>query len=324
MRSKFIIQYPMKKLILFIVLFVVIGFQTMKSQEKIVYNQYHFNYYLLNPAVVGAERCSHLMLTTKNQWVGVENAPATQAVTFRTRVGESVGLGGYLYNDRNGQFSNIGGQFTFAYHIPMSDGSNYLVNTLLDRQLSFGVSVKLNQVAYSSVANNVDPANADESYLVPNANFGIYYTSYGFFAGLSLTNMIPYTVDLSLEPVAPLTGFFFLGNSFEVIDRNSKLEPSLMFAMNEYANMQLDLNVKFGQDFPRDDFGYWLQASYRHNLDNNIGHAISIIPMAGLRFGKFNVGYAFNLSLSNMVSQNFGTHEIMLGYTFCVPKEFCR
>ena len=314
----------MKKLTLFLAVFTLFVFQGMKGQEKIIYNQYHFNYYLLNPAVAGAERCSHLMLTTKNQWVGIADAPATQALTYRTRVGESVGLGGYLYNDKNGQFSNIGGQFTFAYHIPLSNGRRYLINTQLDRQLSFGVSVKLNQIAYNSIANNVDPANADESYLVPNVNFGVYYTSYGFFAGLSITNMIPFSIDLSQEPVAPLTGFFFLGNSFDVIDRNSKLEPSLMFAMNEYNNMQLDLNGKFSQNFPRDDFGYWLQLSYRHNLDTGIGRAVSLIPMGGLRFGKFNVGYAFNLSLSNMVSQNFGTHEIMLGYTFCIPKEFCR
>jgi type IX secretion system PorP/SprF family membrane protein len=314
----------MKKLILVIALFATLGVQLMKAQEKIIYNQYHFNYYLVNPAVAGAERCSHLMLTTKNQWLGIADAPSTQLLTYRTRVGESVGLGGYLYNDKNGQFSNIGGQFTFAYHIPMSDGRSYLINTELDRQLSFGVSVKMNQIAYNSVSNSVDPANADESYIVPNANFGIYYTSYGFFAGLSFTNLIPYTIDLSLEPVAPLTGYFFIGNSFEVIDRNTALEPSLMFGMNEYLNKQLDLNLKFSQDFPHEDFSYWLQMSYRHNLDTGIGQAVSLVPMAGLRFGKFNVGYAFNLSLTNMVNQNVGTHELMLGYTFCVPKHFCR
>ncbi|MDR1729413.1 MAG: type IX secretion system membrane protein PorP/SprF, partial [Prevotellaceae bacterium] len=38
-------------------------FTQVKAQEEIVYDQYYFNYYLVNPAVAGAERCSHLMLT---------------------------------------------------------------------------------------------------------------------------------------------------------------------------------------------------------------------------------------------------------------------
>ncbi|MCR5498565.1 MAG: type IX secretion system membrane protein PorP/SprF, partial [Paludibacteraceae bacterium] len=42
------------------------------AQDDIVCDQYHFNYYLVNPAVAGAERCSHLMLTGKFQWTGPE------------------------------------------------------------------------------------------------------------------------------------------------------------------------------------------------------------------------------------------------------------
>ncbi|MBP5455854.1 MAG: type IX secretion system membrane protein PorP/SprF, partial [Paludibacteraceae bacterium] len=53
-----------------------------KAQDEIVYDQYHFNYYLVNPAVAGAERCSHLMLTGKFQWMGMDDAPMTQTLSF--------------------------------------------------------------------------------------------------------------------------------------------------------------------------------------------------------------------------------------------------
>ena len=72
------------------------------AQDEIVCDQYHFNYYLVNPAVAGAERCTHLMLTGKFQWVGVEDAPMTQTLSFRTRILQSWGIGAYLYNDKNG------------------------------------------------------------------------------------------------------------------------------------------------------------------------------------------------------------------------------
>ena len=72
------------------------------AQDDIVCDQYHFNYYLVNPAVAGAERCSHLMLTGKFQWLGVEDHPMTQTLSFRTRVLKNVGIGVYAYNDKNG------------------------------------------------------------------------------------------------------------------------------------------------------------------------------------------------------------------------------
>ncbi|MBP5455806.1 MAG: type IX secretion system membrane protein PorP/SprF, partial [Paludibacteraceae bacterium] len=54
----------------------------LRAQDEIVYDQYHFNYYLVNPAVAGAERCSHLMLTGKFQWMGMDDAPMTQTLSF--------------------------------------------------------------------------------------------------------------------------------------------------------------------------------------------------------------------------------------------------
>ncbi|MBR2261771.1 MAG: type IX secretion system membrane protein PorP/SprF, partial [Paludibacteraceae bacterium] len=51
------------------------------AQEEIVCDQYHFNYYLVNPAVAGAERCTHLMATGKFQWMGVEDHPMIQTLS---------------------------------------------------------------------------------------------------------------------------------------------------------------------------------------------------------------------------------------------------
>ncbi|MBE6313280.1 MAG: type IX secretion system membrane protein PorP/SprF, partial [Bacteroidales bacterium] len=47
-------------------------------------------------------------------------------------------------------------------------------------------------------------------------------------------------------------------------------------------------------------------------------------PNATVRIGKFRVGYAFNLDLNKLVSHNYGTHELMLGYSFCHTSKFCR
>ena len=302
---------------------------SLSAQEEIVYNQYHFNYYLANPALAGAEPCSHFMLTNKFQWVGMDEFPMIQTLSFRTRALDRIGIGAFLYNDRNGYSNRIGGQATFAYHIPLSDGRRYRQNVSLDRQLSFGVSFKLNyfsinQELLDDPSTQGDNAFANPDGLSPNANFGVYFKSYGFFTGLSLTNLIPTTPDIfgDKEVPAPFTGFFFLGNAFE-LDYDAFIEPSIMVKANQYGNIGGDINLKFGQEVDR-DFGYWLQASYRQSFDRDNGQSLMLMPMGGVRFGKFQLGYSFSLDLNNLVTHSYGSHEIMLGYSFCIPKYFCR
>jgi type IX secretion system PorP/SprF family membrane protein len=307
-------------------------FTYVKAQEEIVYDQYYFNYYLANPAVAGAERCHHLMLTGKFQWVGLEDAPMTQTISFRTRILNNVGLGAYVYNDKNGYSYRQGGQFTFAYHIPLSENTGYFMKERsIDRQLSFGVSAKVNHYNFDQELENypgdpsIDNGGMDKGFYF-NANFGTYFLWDGFFAGVSATNLIPSKMKEfgDGEPVPPLTVFIFGGYDFE-LGNEMTLEPSMMFKLNEYSNRQLDLNLKFMQTLPdNEDFSYWLQVAYRHNLDGGNAQALSLYPMGGIRYKNFHLAYAYSLGLTGLNRHNYGSHEIMLGYTWCITKHFCR
>jgi hypothetical protein len=46
--------------------------------------------------------------------------------------------------------------------------------------------------------------------------------------------------------------------------------------------------------------------------------------MGGIRYKGFHVGYCYQVGLTPLARQNYGSHEIMLGYTWCVTKHFCR
>jgi type IX secretion system PorP/SprF family membrane protein len=310
------------------------GFTQVKSQEEIVYDQYYFNYYLVNPAVAGAERCSHFMLTGKFQWVGLQDAPMTQTLSFRTRVLNNVGLGGYLYNDKNGYSYRQGGQLTFAYHIPLSENRGYFMkDRSIERQLSFGLSAKVNHFNFSDnlfIDDNmgdptIDNGGKDKGFYF-NANFGIYLLWDNFFAGISATNLIPSKmVEFGKdEPIPPLNAFAFLGYDFD-LSNDMALEPAVMFKMDENSNKQLDFNLKFLQTLPdNEDFSYWLQASYRQGLDNGNTQALALSPMGGIRYKGFHLAYAYTLGLTGINRHNSGSHEVMLGYTWCVTKHFCR
>jgi len=322
----------MKKYILAIVA-AALGICALHAQEELIYNQYYFNYYLVNPALAGAEPCHNLMLTGRFQWVGMSDFPMTELLTYKGRVWKNVGIGAYLYNDRNGYSNRAGGQVTFAYHIPLSSGRKYSKKASYDRQLSFGASFKVNyfyintgRLFADDPSAQTDNAFANTSGIGLNANVGVYYKDNGGFVGLSMTNLVPTTSDIygDKELPAPLTGFLFGGYTFDIGSRRDKyIEPMAMIKMNKYLEVGMDIALKYGQEVNR-DWGYWVELMYRHCWNTNNIQSLNLMPMCSFHWKGLNVAYCFGLDLNNLATQNGGTHEIMIGYTFCPVKHFCR
>ena len=132
----------------------------LKAQEEIVYNQYYYNYYLVNPAVAGAERCTHFMWTGYLGFSGVDGSrgetPRFTTLSFRTRLRgglERLGIGAYAYLDQNGYSLRRGGQVSLGYHIPLSGSSTrgYMMKQRdITRQLSFALACVVNGYGYAA------------------------------------------------------------------------------------------------------------------------------------------------------------------------------
>lgn len=56
------------------------------SQQVPLYSQYMLNGFLLNPAVAGSEGYTAVNLTAREQWIGLNEAPRTYALSFQTRI----------------------------------------------------------------------------------------------------------------------------------------------------------------------------------------------------------------------------------------------
>lgn len=321
----------------------------LKAQEEVVYDQYYYNYYLVNPAVAGAERCTHFMWTGKIMWSGMEGqsgeTPRYTTLSFRTRLRgglERLGIGAYVYLDKNGYSLRKGGQVSLGYHIPLSGGSTrgYMMKQRdISRQLSFALACNVSNYGFASElfgTNSTDPVvvngGEDKGYYF-NASFGTYFLFDNFFAGVSIANLIPVKLDElgSEEPIRPITPFIFLGYDFQ-LGNGMQFEPGAMFKFNTNQERQLDVHLKFMQDIQGRDYGYWVELLYRHTLDsgtNSNGEKIKpaplcLRPMGGVRIKKFNIGYTYGLSLTGIARHNKGDHEVMLGYSFCKTQHFCR
>lgn len=304
------------------------------SQEFPVYNQYYFNYYLVNPALAGVNDCHYFMLTHKQQWLGIDDAPYTTSLSYQGRLKYNIGIGAYVYNDKNGYSGQQAGEVTFAYHIPLSDGQRWKKAVSRDRQLSFGLSAKIYNYGISDkdelqkLAENDEAMKDLDDVLAFNLNLGAYFESYGFFTGLSVTNLLGMKMpnyDGDMEPLIPFTGYFLLGNEFMINDFEG-LEPSLMYMFDVNGDMTFDVNFKYTHQSSKrgSDWSYWLQLTMRQNIDEGSYEALTIIPVAGLQYQKLHFGLAYGIDCNRLFRHNYGSLELMLGYTLCQTRRFCR
>jgi type IX secretion system PorP/SprF family membrane protein len=134
---------------------------------------YYQNQYLSNPAMAGMEDHFKLNLALRKQYSGMPGAPVTQSFSADGGLGERVGLGLHLHNDKAGllQYTRVMG--TYAYHLPLSNESE---------KLSFGVSLgfmneRLNEADVNGDAGDdrIGQFNKRETFI--DGDFGMAYTS---------------------------------------------------------------------------------------------------------------------------------------------------
>lgn len=307
--------------ILFGLLAMIFSLQVF-SQQVPLYSQYMLNGFLLNPAIAGAEGYTAVNLTAREQWIGFQDAPGTYALSFQTRILKNsyisksssvkkrqryssrsgkVGIGGYVFNDRNGAVERTGIKVSYAYHM--------FFNT---SQLSFGLALSAYQFRLNDekiILENPDDDfwnNAHGTTFIPDADAGIYYDSRNWYAGFSVDQLFESVIKLGntgYDQYKMERNYYLLGGyDFELNDKII-LTPSTLVKVAENGAFQTDISAKV----------YYNQ-SYWGGLTYRTGSAVIIL--AGLSIDRLIFGYAFDISLSSIMKHSFGTHEFVFAAKF--------
>jgi type IX secretion system PorP/SprF family membrane protein len=292
------------------------------SQELPVYNEYHLNKSLINPAIIGSEACTWIKATDRHQWVGIENAPTIQTLSFETSLYKKKvvretdkkihGIGGYVYNDQNGTSHNMGVNLSYAYHI--------YINKAKSMKLGLGLSFGISQISLDERSlhgdnnNNYDPIiNGNiNSITQPDIGFGAFLYNSKFYAGLSGARFLS-SLTSSGNIATPVRNYFFITGYLTGTEKsNIRVLPSIVVKAREDLSKQIDLNCRLLMKNV-----WWFGLSYRHNFDIIPGQPTAILPMAGVNIGQLMVGYAYEYTPGKIRDYNYGTHEITLSYRFC-------
>ncbi len=301
------------------------------GQQSQPFTQYLFNRFLLNPAACGSDGYTSIGLTVKDQWSGFSKAPTNQTLTGQVRLPreglfgnkrhrssggfspENVGLGAALFNDMRGPIRTTGLQLAYAYHLEDQYG-----------QLSFGLSASIFQLRIDrgkiSTADEDHFLNASKlNSIIPDASFGIHYTTRDYYAGFSASNLFQSLLmfggrnssDYRIE-----RQYLVLGGYIFELTKEWSLVPGAQIKFNEHGVGQVDINV-MGYYFDQ----FWGGLSYRSGGGGATGGTSILF---GARYKQYHFGYAFDYTLSSIRKYSYGSHELMVSVTFGQSERFFR
>jgi type IX secretion system PorP/SprF family membrane protein len=285
------------RLLFFVLMFTgVVGF----AQQDAQFTQYMYNTININPAYAGSRGALSIFALHRTQWVGLEGAPVTNAISLNTPINESkLGLGVSLLNDK------IGPTNENAISVDLS----YTIQTSQTYKLSFGLKGTANlfnlEVSKLNPMDQNDPQFQNFSNkFSPNIGAGIYLHSDKSYVGLSVPNFIESNRydDNSVAIFKEKINYYAIAGHVFNLSPNIKFKPSVLTKLVEGAPLQMDLSGNF---LIHEKFV--IGGAYRWSA------AVSAMVGFQVSDGLF-IGYGYDLETTKLAKYNSGSHEIFLRY----------
>lgn len=312
----------MKKHLLLLAIICTLG-KTYAQQEAQL-SMYMFNMLQYNPAYAGSKECPNAVGIYRHQWQGVENAPRTISLNFHTPLNkDQYALGASVRGDRLGQTKFAYVEGSFAYRLKLKE----------DLKLSLGVSTGFTyyELDFSKQRSEglIDPKYQNNpNKLLPNIGMGFYLYSPKYYVGASMPHVLPNSLqeqtNANIADSAAASQFNHIyATAGAILGKGDfiKYRPSFFLKYVNGAPLSLDVNFSV---LLKERF--WIGASYRFGGDiydfqtglGKFGSGNAIIAsFKMLVTPKFEVGYAYDYTMSKLNTGTSGTHELMLGLTLC-------
>ena len=293
----------MRKLIYILVLLALLPSDLVAQQDP-QFNQYYFNPIMVNPAYAGTRGMLSIVGVHRTQWVGVDGAPSTQSFAIHSpNRRKNMGIGFQLMNDQLGPKNTIAVSGIYSYKIRMGRG-----------RLGFGLRASMynytfdwSKIEYRE-SGGYALNNGKESYLTPSFDFGLFYSDKYNYAGIELTHLNQgrlgiesQNVNINSTAKQNAQAIIVGGRAFK-INRDWIFKPSMLLriAVNQPAFIDLNASMLlreklwFGLSYRR---GYGVVAMFEYNINKQL-----------------RVGYSYDMAVTELSQQNYGSHEIFIGY----------
>lgn len=301
---------------------------TSLSAQAPQFSQFYAAPLNLAPSFAGSTNGSRLVLNYRNQWPQLGNAFVTYAFSFDHYFHKyRSGAGVVLLRDQAGssKLSNTRGGLVYSYNFQLNHrwtirpGVLFLYEQLsIDRnQLIFGDQLSLtgDESNSSHTTFEMDQRgyfDASSSLLVYSANT---------WAGLTFDNMMRPNQSMTSGGTSrvPLKFSVYGGYRYEFGGTFSQQGHESISVAALYKNQgtfhQFDLGVYWSKD-PVSLGVLYRGIPFLKNPAGSIMNNDALVLMGGLRTRDLRIGYSYDFTVSRLINNTGGAHEISVIYQF--------
>jgi type IX secretion system PorP/SprF family membrane protein len=295
-----------------------------EAQQLPIYSQYLYNKFLINPAVAGSDGYTSINLTAREQWVGYYGAPRTYSVSMQTRLLKrsyilkqtsarrqvfrpksdgKVGLGGYVFSDKNGIVHRTGFQASYSYHMWLRQSTQLSMGLALT-----GFHYKIDEREINFGDPNEPWLNSDmrRGMFIPDATFGIYLLNAQYSLGFSADQLFEASArigDSGFKDFKLDRHYYLFGSYNFRMNYIVEIQPSFMLLMSDQLKPQADIGATYIYDQ-----SFWAGLAVRTSG--------ALIANVGVQYQNIFIGYSFDFTLQEIQRVTYGTHEITVAVKF--------
>lgn len=272
------------------------------AQQETIFSLYRHHLNLQNPAAVGLAQDGQAALSIRSQWLGVADAPETQAFSlFALNETSRLHKGFSVVNDQTFVERQTQLNVDFSYALPLGEEKKLFLGL---KAGATSVSLNASSLAtYGSVER--DPNLHDRSGFVPNIGVGFHYQSLRFYFAASVPRLLN-TERFSLEnervSLATDRPHIYLNSAYRFsLTKAWDFIPTILWTavQDAPASTQLDFLLNYQNQ---------LEIGPMYNVQNGIGASLGI-KIAG----SYHLAYAYTGHSGSQPSRfSKGTHEIAL------------
>ncbi len=310
----------MRKLYLVLLSFIALSVSGQDPQ----FSQFYSNPLYLGPSFAGAVEGSRIAASYRDQW---REAPAkyiVKSISYDHYFGTfNSGIGVLAYQDVAGTSQlgsmNLGLMYSYnfqifnVWHVRPGLSFSYLEHGF------FGDLLFMDQIVQDGgTTTGAQKPVTDRARDIDVGTSALVYSK-KFWMGSSFDHLL--TPDISLyasESILPVKVSVYGGYEFR--RKGNLLKPSdetMTFTFlykQQGAVNQLDLGV-YWYNHPL-VLGIW----YRGIPLVNSHRGDALVMLVGIKTRDFNIGYSYDLTISNLLGTVRGTHEVSVAYKFLLPK----
>lgn len=312
-----------KSLTIFI--FILIGFGSYSQDPQ--FSQFYAIPLYLNPAFAGNTTQSRVSYNHRIQWPSIPGAFKSYAFSYDHNLSSvNSGIGLMFMRDKAGsgglRFTNIGGMYSYTIRLDRRHAIrpgvrlSYTMRDIDFSKLEFG-----DQLIRGGGVSTSEQNTEKVSYMDFTSGLVFYSTNYWIGAAFHHLNK-PNQSLLGSETNLPVKTSIHAGYNIPVKKKvNRQVTSSITIAANYKAEQKWDqLDLGFYFTHAPLVFGLWYRGiplikAYEPGYMNND----AAILLLGYEVNGIKIGYSYDVTISRLISNTAGSHEISLTYEFASP-----